>query len=248
MEDSIKKFCTLVSKGQVWMVKEEHGISQLKLKYKSKIIRKTRPYYIISSEDNDDIIQAIPITSSNGHNYKYSVTFTGMDNITEKVVISQITVIEKKNLLRYMYTVSDSIVDIIDRCIIDHFELGRLFMEKPDNIQQNISIDKSELPISDKAENTSNIDVKKDNKNSHISKRATKKNSIKNSDTIDIYTIRHRYERFTDSLMMSFINDYNMLSKDELATKYGIIRKDVKRTYDRLILRSQQSKKTTVKI
>ena len=110
-------------RGQVWMVGEPESVSNAKVASRVGTICFTRPYVIISSDDvcaKESIIQGYPLTHSTTRP-DGGIVFSEPAPSTEKslILVNQLTPIESKNLLSYMYTLSSTLMDKIDRFTAD---------------------------------------------------------------------------------------------------------------------------------
>ena len=110
-------------RGQVWMVGEPESVSNAKVASRVGTICFTRPYVIISSDDvcaKENIIQGYPLTHSTTRP-DGGIVFSEPAPSTEKslILVNQLTPIESKNLLSYMYTLSSTLMDKIDRSMYE---------------------------------------------------------------------------------------------------------------------------------
>lgn len=109
----------MFKRGQVWMVSEPESVSNAKVDAHVGTICFTRPYVIISSDDvcaKESIVQGYPLTHTitrpDG-----GIVFSEPAPSTEKslILVNQLTPIESKNLIAYMYTLSSTLMDKIDK-------------------------------------------------------------------------------------------------------------------------------------
>lgn len=229
---SNKKYdkCTYVAKGQVWMVNEDTRLTNFKMRTHSRLMAKTRPHLILSPEDDWGIITAIPITSKLSYRGAIDLTYKGIDGTTEQLRMSQITSIEKKSLFEYMYTIPESLMNDVDKVIIEKLCLGEhinqthTYMEKMDNKTENIDVSCTELT------NESN-ERERGSENKHKNDQKPKDNDC------CVYPIHKKNERWTESIMKQFLNDVTILPKDILLKKYTLTEKYMRKIYRQIFMK-----------
>lgn len=229
---SNKKYdkCTYVAKGQVWMVNEDPRLTNFKMKTHSRLMAKTRPYLILSPEDDWEIITAIPITSKLSYQGTIDLTYKGIDGTTEQLRMSQITSIEKRLLFEYMYTIPESLMCDVDRviveklCLREHINQTPICMEKMDNETEDIDVN------CDESTNESN-ERERGSKNKHKNDQNQKDNDC------CVYPIHKKNERWTESIMKQFLNDVTILPKDILLKKYTLTEKYMRKIYKQIFMK-----------
>lgn len=106
-------------RGQVWMVTEPESVSNAKASAHVGTICFTRPYVIMSADEvcaKEVILQGYPLTHSTGRP-DGGIIFNEPAPSTEKslILINQLTPIEVKNMIQYMYTLSEDLMKKIDK-------------------------------------------------------------------------------------------------------------------------------------
>lgn len=193
---------------------------------------KTRPHLILSPEDEMGIITAIPITSKLSYIGEHDITYRGLDGTQEQLRMSQIVSIEKRNLLKYMYAIPNSLMRDVEMNIISRLQFNECG-ETVDKCEENhippLTTKTNDKESEPKIENK----IKKEKTGSQVS-------GLMNP-SISIYPIRNKNDRWTTSMMHQFLNDWMMFSKDELVIKYSISRNQIGERYKYIYARVHNS-------
>lgn len=123
------KDCREFLRGQVWMVTEDQEISKMLVENGDRRTRFNHPYLIITSTSlthkRVPVIQGIPISSKTTNLSVDDILFQNLSSGPSKILVSQLTTINTKNLVNYMFTVSDAVMEKVDNAIIRRLGLRK---------------------------------------------------------------------------------------------------------------------------
>ena len=123
------KDCREFLRGQVWMVTEDQEISKMLVENGDRRTRFNHPYLIITSTSlthkRVPVIQGIPISSKTTNLSVDDIVFQNLSSGPSKILVSQLTTINTKNLVQYMFTVSDAVMEKVDNAIIRRLGLRK---------------------------------------------------------------------------------------------------------------------------
>lgn len=161
--------CKKFKRGQVWMVHEDKELSELRVQLKDRTKIYTRPYLILTSdgllEDDRPLIQGIPITSKIGHQTEEDIVFRNIELEQNKLEMSNIVTLDSDNFLRYMYTVSDQLMELVDERVLIRLGITYTSDEKDreiDALKEEIESLKKELESSNTIDSNSDSGVEEE--------------------------------------------------------------------------------------
>lgn len=221
-----------IKRGQVWMVKEDVDVTNARISAGAKLHVKTRPWVVITSEEYCDnrFVQAYPITSTLGviGLETDDIIFRNHENIQNRLLLDELSTIETKNFLSYMYTMPEDMMKYIEEVTMKRLNLTESIVKLEEKIadleNQLSSIKTSALDI---VKNVSD-ETSTDKMNSASVKESSKKEVKKSKSKPSVDTKKSSRPSILDvDLCQSWINDYYDFGKEYVMNKYGMDRSQV---------------------
>ena len=155
---SVSKFL----RGQVWNVREENDITDAKIKHNDRVIAYSRPYIIMQDTsyiDNPSTLLCIPVTSKLCERQENAeIIFRNAEYEQNKAVIYQIQSKDVKFFTKYLYTISDDLMEDIEKIVKNIMGLNK----EEIRIQKEIDEEIKHQMITEKVNKFSNIFSSKD--------------------------------------------------------------------------------------
>ena len=155
---SVSKFL----RGQVWNVREENDITDAKIKHNDRVIAYSRPYIIIQDTsyiDNPSTLLCIPVTSKLCERQENAeIIFRNAEYEQNKAVIYQIQSKDVKFFTKYLYTISDDLMEDIEKLVKNIMGLNK----EEIRIQKEIDEEIKHQMITEKVNKFNNIFSSKD--------------------------------------------------------------------------------------
>ena len=155
---SVSKFL----RGQVWNVREENDITDAKIKHNDRVIAYSRPYIIIQDTsyiDNPSTLLCIPVTSKLCERQENAeIIFRNAEYEQNKAVIYQIQSKDVKFFTKYLYTISDDLMEDIEKIVKNIMGLNK----EEIRIQKEIDEEIKHQMITEKVNKFNNIFSSKD--------------------------------------------------------------------------------------
>ena len=155
---SVSKFL----RGQVWNVREENDITDAKIKHNDRVIAYSRPYIIMQDTsyiDNPSTLLCIPVTSKLCERQENAeIIFRNAEYEQNKAVIYQIQSKDVKFFTKYLYTISDDLMEDIEKLVKNIMGLNK----EEIRIQKEIDEEIKHQMITEKVNKFNNIFSSKD--------------------------------------------------------------------------------------
>ena len=109
-------------RGMVFIVYEPEDITAAKINNRERTLLKTRPYVLLSSNeylenDRHQLYLAAPLTSKTDIFYDGDIKYMDINGEIGKISISNTKAIDRKNIREYLFTLSDSLMKVIDNVL-----------------------------------------------------------------------------------------------------------------------------------
>lgn len=199
MKDIIK-----YRRGQVWFIDD-------KAENLGSIICKSRPYLIVSNDTNNryaPVIHVAPITSQIKNDQPTHIVYYDSEDLRSTILCEQITIKSIPHISgcsRYMYTLSDDVMRMVDQAIVIQF--GLLY-NKAETIEDHyINSNSYTLGLNELASAKESVPME-DSQSS-------------NSSVIIERTNTGRI-RWTPELKAKFVEDSTILSEKTMMNLYGL--------------------------
>lgn len=125
-------------RGQVWMVKEDKRLTELRMQLNDIMECKTRPFVILTSnvdiETNSILLTCVPITSNITTMRSSDIIFRNYESEQNRIIVSEVQTKESKYFISYMYTMPDDIMMQIDKISSGRIGIGSSLKNISDEI------------------------------------------------------------------------------------------------------------------
>ena len=256
----------LFKRGQVWMVLEDERITKVKISSGDHTIAKTRPCLIItdtevSANNRDTMVQVIPISSQLTNIQDDDVVFMNANYEQNKLVVSQLTSKDARNLSFYMYSFSSEMMKRVDELIANrlHMNISSIKEDEITNKDERIKeLEKQNEELKRKLDTykkfiNSNyyndaksetfktipeIQQTHDTRECRVGITPTYKRP-QNTDENRVITIndkptRNKYRTWDQDSSKEFVEYFEMNGTTDTANKYGYSKGGARATYKRL--------------
>lgn len=226
-------------RGQVWMVKEDFAITKAKLERGDRTEAYTRPYVIITSQDDlnncDGMIQCYPITSKIGVKTGNDIIFRNHKFEQNKIVTNQIQTRDVRNFMSYMFTMPDDIMNELDMIGAKRQGLTSIITTLDKEIKRlQAELDKLKCEGLEIIDNMIPNIVIGDISN-QLSQSVSEICATEEIDGDQVNNQSSTYHKWTEDSAREYLSDYESMDKQEIMDKYGLERCQLSRTRSYLL-------------
>lgn len=223
MNESLK-----YKRGTVWWFHDKHSVDS-----EDHVQRGNRPVLVVSSDEGNSTnptVVCLAITTKVEKNKTINVIIKNDKHEDNTVLCNQFKTVNKSQLTKYFYTLSDKDMKRVEEGMITALQLNYLMdallctysIDQLNSMIEGIIVKKVKQ-IKSESEKTilsaSEVYSKIDGLISNLTSTSSLNQSIESTET-NISKLPHRV--WTESVMRSYLEDVDTLSKEEMVVKYQL--------------------------
>lgn len=212
----------LFARGQVWMFGEDPIISRAKVNRGDRTMAYGHPHLIIQRNGTGrGTVLCVPLTS-NPNNLQGGVEFVNAEGETNLIITSNLTCKDTKDIIRYMFTASDELMERVEKKIkyLLAFEDSESTEDSSDN-EAIISDDYEEI-----SESVVNSEI--DSLPDEVLIETSEETEPASEEKEEVKE-KKSYIKWTLEKGSEFVVDYLSMTREEVEEKWGI--EDASKTY-----------------
>lgn len=223
MNESLK-----YKRGTVWWFHDKHSVDP-----EDHVQRGNRPVLVVSSDEGNSTnptVVCLAITTKVEKNKTINVIIKNDKDEDNTVLCNQFKTVNKSQLTKYVYTLSDKDMKRVEEGMITALQLNYLMdallctysIDQLNSMIEGIIVKKVKQIKSESKKtilSASEVYSKIDGLISNLTSTSSPNQSIESTET-NISKLPHRV--WTESVMRSYLEDVDTLSKEEMVAKYQL--------------------------